>query len=258
MSGLSVRLMLMVMLCVCACGSPAPDPGPVALNAAGTPESLAFRDRALAVNGDVVVLKSTASFLEHADVERSAQQLAGVMSAEPFLYAEMIAESPHATGPVEIMVKGIRSGGATKAQLGRFMRQGTFESLAGLDIPQSIVIADQLATALGVQIGDELSIRESTANPAWQPAPAHPHVVRVSGTFHVEIEEYDRHLAYLELSVMQSLLDRTDGVTGIELRLRDHAQAPATARQLDKALGGLPYDVKDWQQLNPALVEGSP
>jgi lipoprotein-releasing system permease protein len=77
---------------------------------------------------------------------------------------------------------------------------------------------------------------------------------RVGGLFYSGFQEYDARLAYVSVPDAQSFYEgRGDIVTGVELKLDDIDRARDVAQKLDDELGGLPYDVIDWERLNHNL-----
>jgi lipoprotein-releasing system permease protein len=58
---------------------------------------------------------------------------------------------------------------------------------------------------------------------------------------------------YTSLVDAQDLLGRHDQVMGVELKLKDIGRSQAIAEKLEKALGGPPYQVQDWFELNHNL-----
>jgi len=232
-----VRSAVALVLAV-ACGAPSRPP------IANTPAASVppLRERAFAVHGHVTVLKSQVTFAEYPDIVRAATQIAGVTSAEPFTIADVMVRTRRGTSAPGV-VKGILPEGVGRAHVARFVRDGAFD-LA----PATVVLGDRLASTLGVHVGDPLVLAVVDAG---EP---HMTVVRVAGTFHVDIDHYDTQLAFVALSEFQKLIARGDVVSGVEIRVADSDRAPVIARELDKAVGGLPYDVKDWNQLNPQLA----
>jgi lipoprotein-releasing system permease protein len=58
---------------------------------------------------------------------------------------------------------------------------------------------------------------------------------------------------YASLDEVEELQGRGDQVMGVELKVRDVDRAEAIAQKLEKALGGPPYQVQDWYELNHNL-----
>src|SRR5262249_19607332 len=75
----------------------------------------------------------------------------------------------------------------------------------------------------------------------------------VVGVFDSGMFDYDTTLAYLSLSDAQRFFDLKDGVSGIEVRVRDIYGARTVARAIEEALGGFPYRARDWMEVNRNL-----
>jgi lipoprotein-releasing system permease protein len=57
----------------------------------------------------------------------------------------------------------------------------------------------------------------------------------------------------VHLKEAQDLIEQGDIVMGIEMRVRDVSRAKEIAEKLDKAVGGAPFLVQDWRELNKNL-----
>jgi lipoprotein-releasing system permease protein len=75
----------------------------------------------------------------------------------------------------------------------------------------------------------------------------------IAGIFYSGFDEYDRRLMYVSLEEAQELLGQKDTVMGVELKVRDVTRAREIADKLEVALGGGPYVVQDWHELNKNL-----
>jgi lipoprotein-releasing system permease protein len=58
---------------------------------------------------------------------------------------------------------------------------------------------------------------------------------------------------YTALKDTQELIGHDDQVMGVEMKVRDVDEAEDIAERLEKALGGPPYQVQDWYELNHNL-----
>ena len=120
-----------------------------------------------------------------------------------------------------------------------------------------MLIGRELAKRLKVKLGDHLRlVVPSDLALGDQPSGAGETAsreFRVVGIFYAGFDEYDRRLAYVSLKDAQALLGGSDYVTGVELRLHDLDRAPVLAKALLDRLGGSPYRVIDWQELNHNL-----
>jgi lipoprotein-releasing system permease protein len=266
---------LVVACLIAACGSkesvpPAPKtppaPAPVARP---TPDAAAampddppwakdppevLRAKINAVNAHIIVLKASSAFLGHREVLKTVEGVDGVIAAEPFIFAELEIAKQGGT-PISCAIKGVDPSRVEKVlDIARRMKTGTLASLA--DAKPSIVLGDDLARKLGVQLGDSVTVSGLTAPTPVQandPPVAKPGVFRVTGTFHMDFDEYDEKLALVPLLPLQEMFGRGDQVMGIEMTVKDLAKSGELAKAIEAKLGGPPYQALDWYELNKPL-----
>jgi len=238
-----------------------------------------FRDKVLGVNAHVIVLKSQATFAEYRDVMKTAREIdPDVLAVQPFIFAEMLATRG----------KGELSGVAIKGidpklvrgvlDLDKHMIEGTVDSLLieacppdavdhpaanVLDKPRCmrdppIIMGKELAHKLKAKLGDTLTVVVPLSNidfDTWRAKSSAPRTRKftVTGIFYSGFNEYDGRLMYTSLADTQDLVGRGDQVMGVELKVKDVDRAEAIAQKLEKALGGPPYQVQDWYELNHNL-----
>jgi lipoprotein-releasing system permease protein len=65
--------------------------------------------------------------------------------------------------------------------------------------------------------------------------------------------EYDMKYAYVKLDTAQRFLNVGDGISGIEIKVRDVDRAPAIADAIRDRVAREDLEVKDWQELNRTL-----
>lgn len=121
-----------------------------------------------------------------------------------------------------------------------------------------IVIGRTLARELDAQVGDTVRVVTPLAGldvSFFAPESNAPRSreFRVVGIFYSGFDEYDTRLVYVDLYEAQDFFDHGDVVTGVEVRLDDPAEAPEIARLVNETLGGSPYRIIDWEQLNHNL-----
>jgi lipoprotein-releasing system permease protein len=238
-----------------------------------------FRDKVLGVNAHVIVLKSQLSFAEYHDVMKTAREIdPDVVAVQPFIFNEMLATNG----------RGALSGVAIKGvdpklvhsvlDLDKHMVEGTIDSLrfeacppgvpppptaSVLDKPpclpnSPIILGKELAHKLKAGVGDVITVVAPLSNvdfDTWRAKSSAPRTRKftVTGIFYSGFDEYDRRLMYMSLIDTQELVGRGDQVMGIELKVRDVDRADEIAKKLEKALGGPPYQVQDWYELNHNL-----
>jgi lipoprotein-releasing system permease protein len=108
-----------------------------------------------------------------------------------------------------------------------------------------IVLGRELATVLGVGVGDRVTLVTPQVNVT--PAGIMPRLKRltVSAIFQVGMGEYDRGVAILHIKDAAKLMRLQDGVTGVRLKLDDLYLAPQVSRELAMQMGGY-YRISDW------------
>ena len=117
----------------------------------------------------------------------------------------------------------------------------------------NIVLGAELARALGVSVGDQVTVIAPGAQVT--PAGALPRLksFNVVGLFSVGHYEYDSGLALAALDDTAKLY-RTGGPTGVQLRLADVHDARAAANRLTAGLGEH-VRVQDWTRTNAAWYD---
>ena len=203
-----------------------------------------LRDKILAVHAHVIVLKSTSTFAEYRDVLSLVESTPGVIAAEPFIFVELEARTAtHA--PVGVVLKGVDPQRVERiVHIAPSMKSGTMAAIG----KGEVVIGDDLARALGVAVGDQLTLT-TPAGVKQMP----PQVFRVGGTFHIGMDEFDERLLVTSLASVQAMLGRGDNVMGVEATVRDLDKSGDLAKAIETKLGGPPYQVQDWYELNHRL-----
>jgi lipoprotein-releasing system permease protein len=224
-----------------------------------------FRDKVLGVNAHVIVLKSQATFAEYRDVMKTAKEIdPDVIAVQPFIFAEMLVTRG----------KGELSGVAIKGidpklvrgvlDLDKHMIEGSVDALdekptnaEGKPIPP-IIMGKELAHKLKAKVGDDVTVVVPLSNidfDTWRAKSSAPRTrkFRVVGIFYSGFDEYDRRLMYTSLQDTQDLVGRGDQVMGVEMKVRDVDRAEEIAENLERELGGPPYQVQDWYELNHNL-----
>ena len=172
-----------------------------------------------------------------------AKRDARVLGAAPYIEREAMLQGLATQGAllrgVEPAVEGEVS------ELGDKMTRGSLDAL----VPGGfgIVLGTELAGALGVTVGDPVSVFV----PEFRTTPlgAMPQMKRftVVGVFEAGMQEYDMGLAVVHLLDAQRLLRMGDRVTGVRLKLVDLMDAWKVASDLRDHMDGF-YSVRDWSR----------
>src|ERR1044071_895113 len=222
-----------------------------ALSSCRSATDRARRDEFFAMSAHVVVLKSQLNFAEYRDVMRTARSIDGVVATSPFVFLEtQISSAGKADHPCGL--KGIDPRGRV-LELGRFMKAGAIEDLAH-DVPPAIILGDALADVLHVHVGDRVTV---TMSPTWSTTgePSQRHEFRVAGLFHTSLD-FTQNLAITSLAGAQQIAQRGDEVMGIEIIVEDPDEAAKVAHAIEHALGGPPYEVRDWFDSKRGMFAG--
>jgi lipoprotein-releasing system permease protein len=109
-----------------------------------------------------------------------------------------------------------------------------------------IVLGAELATYLGVIVGDKVTIISPQLNST--PAGILPRLRRfqIVGLFKVGMYEYDRNMALIHINDAAKLFRLGSKVSGLRLKLDDVFNAPALTHQLGDVLYDEGYRVSDW------------
>jgi lipoprotein-releasing system permease protein len=201
-----------------------------------------LRSRILAVVSHVQI---TGAGGEMVGWERVASMAAGephVIAAAPFVQAQgMLAYGESVRGA---MVRGILPDQEDKvADFRPHMKSGELDAL----LPDSfnIVLGSELARALGVFVGDRVTLIAPQG--VVTPAGVVPRLktFNVVGLFEVGMYEYDSGLALIHLADAQRLYRMADRVSGVRLKLDDLFVAPRVARSLAGKLDINAF-ISDW------------
>jgi len=224
-----------------------------------------FRQKVLGVNAHVLVLKYGLDFSEYREVMKRVLEQPRVKAAAPFVFNEMmLAHGPALSG---VLIKGVDPKLApTVIDISEKLTAGTFADLSKRQSPNdggaplpSMFVGKELAKKIKAKVGDRVRVVSPKASldpGAWDTsrgeAPA-VHEFRVAGIFYSGFDEYDRRLCYVTLADGQELVGAGDVVMGVEIKVDDIGRAQEVSRQLLQRLGGTPFRVIDWEELNHNL-----
>jgi lipoprotein-releasing system permease protein len=107
--------------------------------------------------------------------------------------------------------------------------------------PGEAVIGRELASDLGVRVGDRLTLQTGTVSDS----------ARVTALVDLGIRDLNRRTVIVPLRTAQSLLALPGGATSIDLTVKDVWSADALAAELRRQL---PYKIEAWQEVNAQLV----
>ncbi|ODS65676.1 MAG: hypothetical protein ABS37_07190 [Acidovorax sp. SCN 65-108] len=111
--------------------------------------------------------------------------------------------------------------------------------------PGEAIVGRELASDLGVRVGDRLTVQTSGAGGTVSDS------VRVTALVDLGVKDLNRHTVIVPLRAAQSLLALPGGASQLDLTLKDVWVAQTLARELQVQF---PYKIESWQESNAQLV----
>ena len=201
-----------------------------------------LRGRILAVVSHVQISGANGDMADWEAVAKQSLTEPRVLAAAPYVQEQgMLSFGQSVRGAI---VRGILPDLEDKvADFRSHMKEGSLDSLS----PDSfnIVLGSELARALGVYVGDRLTLIAPQG--VVTPAGVVPRLktFTVSGLFEVGMFEYDSGLALIRMEDAQRLYRLEDRVSGVRLKLDDLFKAREVVRQLASRLNTAAY-LSDW------------
>ena len=161
----------------------------------------------------------------------------------------VVAVSPVLTGPATFEYKGknknvvIQGIQAEAHDSVLFINDDIIEgSFRDLDVsPNTVVVGDDLAEKLDIEIGDTIDASFPESNPA---------ALKVVGIYDSGTP-MDETLGFTSMSTAQDFLDVSNVVNSILVRVDDRERAQAISERID-ALG---YPASGWKETNPEIIQ---
>jgi lipoprotein-releasing system permease protein len=172
----------------------------------------------------------------------------GIQATTPYIYGQaMISTRGRVRG---VIVRGIDTQTAGKViSLPRYLQSGSLKDLAQVtDGVGAVIVGKELAVMNSLRIGDIVQLISPQGKRT--PIGAIPRVqnFRIAGIFKSGMYEFDATLVYMELSQAQKFFELGDGVTGIEVNLKDIYDAPKLGTRIESVLGP-PFWTRTWKDM---------
>ncbi|HKT80975.1 MAG TPA: ABC transporter permease [Vicinamibacterales bacterium] len=209
------------------------------------------RDRILGATAHVNVYKKSGITDYQSEVVK-LRQIPHVLGAAPAIFGQGLITAGGEQKP--IVLKGIDPTlEPSVTQLAGSIKDGGMQGLESNapDAPPGILLGSDLATSLGLLVGDTVSVTTTAGirSPIGQlPLPRR---LRVVGIFTLGFYEIDSTYGMVSLATAKRLLDLED-VELIQLRVDNIYDAPAIAEAIPRELGD-DYSAQDWGDMNKSL-----
>jgi lipoprotein-releasing system permease protein len=201
-----------------------------------------LKDRLLAMSAHASVEDPDGKLADWHSWVQKAEQDGDVVAAAPFVNGQGLLLFEEQLSGAEF--RGIDPGlEESVSGVGDIMVEGSIDSLQPGDF--NIVLGVELANALRVKPGEKLTV--TLAEGMVTPAGIVPRIKRftVSGIYRVGMFEFDRRLAFINITDAQKLFRLRENVTGVRLAVTDIFDAAQIVRRVAIDSGG-GVMVSDW------------
>lgn len=200
-------------------------------------------DRILGMASHATVMARSGDLQDWQDVEKRVQGQPRIVGAAPYIDGEgMLMKGKNVKGT---LIRGVLPDEEVEvSDVANNIESGSLQDLVAGEF--NIVLGADLARALGVGVGDKVTLVAPKTNVT--PAGVLPRLKQfnVVGLFRIGMYEFDSSLALIQMDDAAKLF-RMDGVTGLRLKTDDIMRAPQISRNIVAQLPG-EYWVVDWTQ----------
>jgi lipoprotein-releasing system permease protein len=185
----------------------------------------------------VVMSHSSRTVNEWPRIMKRISVFDGVEATTPYVYGQaMLSTQGRVRG---VIVRGIDTRTAGEViSLPRYLVQGSMDDLKSVkDGLGGLIVGKELAVLNSLRLGDVVQLISPQGKRT--PIGAVPQVrnFRIVGIFQSGMYEFDSTLIYMELSQAQKFFELGQGVTGIEVFLKDIYAAPKLGNRIEASLG---------------------
>jgi lipoprotein-releasing system permease protein len=249
-----------------------------------------LKTKILGAHSHIVVQKKGDDFVEYEEIVAKLSNVSGVRTTAAFVMGEGMVSSDG--GLSGVLIKGLNPKNGASQDLRRNIEQGNLDHLLSPEkIPSSsqfwgafpktstasnkipgepvtslnssakrskklpgVVIGRELARTLRVGVGSIVRIVSPTSEEIGPTGPQ-PKLrrFRVAAVFFSGMYEYDSKFAYVLMKRAQKFLGMRKKASGVELRVLDVSDTAMITEEIKRRVGGHPYTVKDWREMNKEL-----
>ena len=207
-----------------------------------------LREKILGTNAHLVVLSYHGQMKDPQKVVKAARGVEGVVATAPFVITQGLLKTD--LGNQGVVIRGVDPAEEGEVTiLPSSVIQGDWKTLS---IGGYVAVGKVLAQRMGLMLGDPVTL--VTTEGRITPMGLIPRFgnFRVGAIFDTGMYDFDTNLVLLSIKDAQRLLGWQDGVTGVEMKLRDIYKAKEVGRRLVARLG-YPFYARDWMTMNRNL-----
>lgn len=213
------------------------------------------RARIAGTNAHLILLSYGDAGLKDTDrIEKELATIPGVVGQSPFTFGKALVSAGQQSDGV--IVKGVDLAAERRVTTVADHLEPPLDRIPPPDSAgrPGIILGRHIADRLRVGVGDEILM----ASPFGGRATALGVVpilrrFRVASVFSSGLYEFDSSFAYVSLEEGKRFFGMDSTVTGIQIRIHDMFAAPEYEQKVLDKLGGYPYRVNTWIELNENL-----
>ena len=213
------------------------------------------RGRIAGTNAHLILLSYGDAGLKDTDrIEQEIGTIPGVLGMSPFTFGKALVSAGQQSDGV--IVKGVDLAAERRVTTVADHLEPPLDRIPPPDAQgrPGIILGRHIADRLRVGVGDEILM----ASPFGGRATALGVVpilrrFRVASVFNSGLYEFDSSFAYVSLAEGQRFFGMDSTVTGIQIKIRDMFAAPEYKTKVLERLGGYPYRINTWIELNENL-----
>jgi len=206
-------------------------------------------ERILGINGHLSVYGPVAGQMtDYQPVLDKLDSLEGVISVNALIEGQVMASAKGIAKGA--LVRGIRAEDLAKRKIvASNIKQGSLANFKGDDV---VIIGSRLAQNMGVRVGDKLTLISPKGNVTAFGTVPRMRAFRIVGTFEIGMYEYDSGFVFMPLEAAQIYFRMPDGVSNIEVFIKNPDDAPGMSFRVTRELKGQ-VRVHDWQRANASF-----
>jgi len=199
----------------------------------------------LGINGHVIVHKIQAPFEDYDQAASRLARISGVKAVMPLVEGQAMISTPQNT--LGALVRGLSEASLDKLPL--VSGNVRFGTLQGFDQQEGVALGIRLANALGVNVGDSISLVSPKG--ASTPFGTAPRIKRykVAAVFELGMSEYDKTMVFMPLAEAQRYFSRGAEVDVLEVLVDSPDNVDGVMGPL-RAAAGPTLHLTDWRKRN--------
>ncbi len=207
-------------------------------------------DRILGINGHLVVQPVHSELTDYDEVAKRLETLEGITIALPLIEGEVLASG--GKGGNGARVRGMREKDLKRLPaVGDKIIEGTLD---GFDVSEGVAIGVNMATNLGLTLGDHITLITPDGNQTAFGVSPRVKAYPVTAIFKMGMSEYDNIFVFMPLQEAQLYFNHENTVSVIEAFVEDPDAVEELARVVEEGIDR-PIYVTNWQQRNISFFQ---